>query len=52
MGVGSYQPLAAGKGVCGDTESEGSREQNLGLRNTNNMRHIQTDEFATQNEVP
>ena len=25
--------------------------QNLGLRNTNNIRHIQTDEFARQNEV-
>jgi hypothetical protein len=40
MGVGSYQPLAEGKGVRSDAKSEGSRKQNLELRNTNNIRHI------------
>jgi len=51
MGVGSNQPLAEGKGVYCEVESEGSRMQSFGLSNTNNIRHNQTDEFAKQNEV-
>jgi len=39
-GVGSYQPLAEGKGVHREVESEGSRRQNPKLKNTNNIRHI------------
>ncbi len=51
MGVCSCQPLADGKGVLYEVESEGSLMQNSDLRNTNNIRHILWDEFATQNEV-
>jgi len=42
MRVGSYQPLAEGKGVHREVESKGSRRQNPELRNTNNIRHILT----------
>jgi hypothetical protein len=52
MGVGSYQPLAKGKGVRGDAESERSQRQSFGLRNTNDIRHILSDELAKQSEVP
>ena len=51
MEAGSSQPLAQGKGVHSDVESEGSRRQSPESRNTNNMRHIRLDEFAKQNEV-
>jgi len=51
MGVGSYQPLAEGKGVRCEAESEGSHRQNPEPRNTNHIRHNQQDEFAKQNEV-
>ena len=51
MGVCSCQPLADGKGVHCEVESEGSLMQNSDLRNTNNIRHILWDEFAKQNEV-
>lgn len=51
MGVCSYQPLAKGKGVHREVESEGSRRQNSSPRNTNSIRHILWDEFATQNEI-
>lgn len=40
MGVCSCQPLADGKGVHCEVESEGSLMQNSDLRNTNNIRHI------------
>ena len=33
MGVGSYQPLATGKGVRRESESEGSPRQSPELRN-------------------
>ncbi|KAJ51587.1 hypothetical protein CTM_12555 [Clostridium tetanomorphum DSM 665] len=33
--VRCWEPLADGKGVHREVESEGSRRQNLGLRNTN-----------------
>ncbi|MDR2858774.1 MAG: hypothetical protein LBV64_00045 [Mediterranea sp.] len=52
MGVGSNQPLAQGKGVHCEEESEGSRRQSPEPRNTNDIRHIRLDEFAKQNEVP
>ncbi len=38
MGVGICEPLAEGKGVRGDAESEGSPRQILGLRYTNHIR--------------
>jgi hypothetical protein len=50
-GVGSNQPLAQGKGVRCEAESEGSRRQSPEPRDTNNIRHIRSDEFAKQNEV-
>jgi hypothetical protein len=52
MGDCSFQPLADSKGVAGDCESEGSLRQSSDPRNTNIIRHIRLDEFATQNEVP
>ena len=51
MGVCSYQPLAKGKGVHREVESEGSRRQSSDPRNTNIIRHIRWDEFAIQNEI-
>lgn len=51
MGVGSYQPLAKGKGVHCEVESEGSRRQSPEPRNTNCIRHFQLDEIAKQIEV-
>ena len=51
MGVCSRQPLAQGKGVHREVESEGSQRQNAAPRNTNLIRHIQLDEAAKQVEV-
>ena len=51
MGVCSCQPLAQGKGVHREVESEGSRRQSPGPRNTNSIRHFLWDEFAIQNEI-
>lgn len=51
MGVDSCQPLAEGKGVRCEAESEGSIRQNPELRNTNCIRHIQQDEVAIQTEI-
>jgi hypothetical protein len=51
MGVCSSQPLAEGKGVHCEVESEGSPMQNSDLRNTNKIRHILWDELAIQNDV-
>jgi hypothetical protein len=51
MGVGSYQPLANGKGAPGDRGSKGSRRQSPEPRNTNCIRHIYLDEIAKQIEV-
>ena len=39
MGAGRCQPLAEGKGVHREVESEGSRMQNSAPRNTNIIRH-------------
>jgi len=47
----SFQPLANSKGVHREVESEGSLRQSSDPRNTNIIRHIRVDEFATQNEV-
>ena len=52
MGVGSYQPLAEGKGVHCEVESEGSRKQNPELRNTNNIRHILTGQVCLAKQSP
>ena len=51
MGVCSRQPLAQGKGVHREVESEGSRRQTLAPRNTNHIRHIRWDELAQQSEI-
>jgi RNA-directed DNA polymerase len=40
MGVCSNQPLAQGKGVHREMESEGSRRQSSGPRNTNSIAHV------------
>jgi len=39
MGAGRCQPLAKGKGVRREAESEGSQRQSSAPRNTNNIRH-------------
>ncbi len=46
MGVDSDQPLAEGKGVHREVESEGSLRQSSGLRNTNHMRRFRMDKAA------
>ena len=51
MGVCSDQPLAKGKGVHREVESEGSRRQSSGPRNTNSIRHEAWDETARRVEV-
>jgi hypothetical protein len=51
MGACSCQPLAKGKGVHREVESEGSRRQIFAPRNTNHMRHNRWDEFTKQNEI-
>ncbi len=51
MGVYSRQPLAEGKGVHREVESEGSWKQSSAPRNTNRIRHIRWDELAKQIEV-
>lgn len=51
MGACSRQPLAQGKGVYREVESEGSRRQTLAPRNTNHIRHIRWDELAKQSEI-
>ena len=40
MGAGRCQPLAEGKGVHREVESEGSLMQSSAPRNTNNIRHV------------
>jgi hypothetical protein len=50
-GAWSWQPLAKGKGVHREVESEGSRRQTLAPRNTNRIRRAQPDELAKQSEV-
>lgn len=51
MGVCNRQPLAKGKGVHREVESEGSRRQNSAPRNTNLIRHNRWDETAKQVKV-
>ena len=51
MEVCSNQPLVNGKGVPREVESEGSRRQSSGPRNTNSIRHTLWDEFAWQNKI-
>ena len=51
MGACSCQPLAKDKGVHREMESEGSRRQISGPRNTNSIRHNRWDELAKQSEV-
>ena len=51
MGVCNRQPLAEGKGVHREVESEGSRMQSPAPRNTNLIRHNRWDEAATQVKV-
>ena len=51
VGVCNRQPLAQGKGVHREVESEGSRRQSAAPRNTDLIRHIQWDETAKQVEV-
>lgn len=42
-----WEPLANDKGVYCEVESEGSRRQSLGLRNTNYIQGLlRSDEFA------
>lgn len=52
MGVCNRQPLAEGKGVHCEVESEGSLRQNSAPRNTNRIRHSRWDELAIQSKVP
>jgi len=51
MEVCNRQPLAKGKGVHCEMESEGSWRQNSAPRNTNRIRHNRWDELAKQSEV-
>ena len=51
MGACSRQPLAEGKGVHREVESEGSHRQNSAPRDTNRIRHNRWDEIAKQIEV-
>ena len=51
MGVCNRQPLADGKGVRHEAESEGSWRQSSAPRNTNHIRHTHRDETAKQVKV-
>ena len=51
MEVCSRQPLADGKGVHREVESEESRRQTSAPRNMNHIRHIRWDKIAKQIEV-
>jgi hypothetical protein len=44
MGVRNRQPLAKGRGVHREMESEGSLQQSSAPMNTNHIRHIRWDE--------
>ncbi|MCE5331148.1 MAG: hypothetical protein LLF95_03290 [Bacteroidales bacterium] len=52
MGAISCQPLAKGKGVHREVESEGSRRQTSGLTNRNHIRHCKPGKVAKQTEAP
>ena len=51
MGVCNRQPLAEGKGVHREVESEGNLRQSSAPRNTNHIRHNRWDESAQQVKV-
>lgn len=51
MGVCNRQPLAEGKGVHREVESEGSRRQSPAPRNTNHIRHTRLDKAAKRAKV-
>ncbi|NLB41356.1 MAG: hypothetical protein GX815_03710 [Clostridiales bacterium] len=51
MGVCNRQPLAKGKGVHREVESEGSLRQSSAPRNTNHIRHTRWDKAAIQVKV-
>jgi len=51
MGVRNRQPLATGKGVHRELESEGSLRQSHAPRDTNHIRHNRWDEIAIQIEI-
>ena len=51
MEVCNRQPLAKGKGVHREVESEGSLRQISAPRNTNRIRHNRWDELAQQSEA-
>jgi len=51
MGVCSCQPLAEGKGVHREVESEGSRRQTSAPRNTNHIRRNRWDKITKQIKV-
>ncbi len=51
MGVRNRQPLATGKGVHCEVESEESLLQSHAPRNTNHIRHNRWDEAAKQVEI-
>lgn len=51
MGVCSRQPLAKGKGVLREEESEGSQRQISAPRYTNHIRHNQSGKTAIQVEA-
>ena len=51
MGVRNRQPLATGKGVSREGESEGSLRQSHAPRNTNHIRHNRWDEITHQIEI-
>ena len=49
--VGSDKPIADGKGVHREVESERSPRQTFGPTNRNFVRHLQVDKAALQAEV-
>ena len=51
MGVCNRQPLAKGKGVLREEESEGSRRQKSALRDTNPIRPNRWNETSKQVKV-
>ena len=51
MGVRNRQPLAGGKGVHREVESEGSLWQSHAPRNTDHIRHNRWDEIAKQIKI-
>ena len=48
---GSANPIAKGKGVHREVESERSRRQTVGLTNRNRIRHTKAGKSARQDEA-